>query len=70
MVVNGLQVVRSVRATDVHLESGERDPGIVVGEEESQDIEDGELGINNLLDDVEIGFSVLETSLAISRLHN
>ena len=70
VVLDLLENVSTVSATDVDLKGSERHPRILMGEEESQDIEDGVLGVHNLLDDVQAGLTVIPTSLTVARLDN
>jgi hypothetical protein len=70
VVLDLLQRVRTVSTTDVDLQSGQGNPWVAVTKEGWEHIKDGVLGVNNLLQDAEIGLSVVPTSLAVSGLDN
>lgn len=60
--------VRLVRTTDVDLERRESDPGILVLEEDGEDIEDGESRVDHVLEAVEGGRAIDRSSLSVDSL--
>ena len=70
MVLNLLQDISTVGSANVDLKRGQRHPGVLVSEEHGQDIKDSVLGVNDLLDDIKARFTVVPTSLAVSRLND
>lgn len=70
VVLNLLEDVSTVSAANIDLKGSEGHPRILMGEEEGQDIEDGVLGVHNLLDDVQAGLTVIPASLTVARLDN
>ncbi|PNY27761.1 Uncharacterized protein TCAP_02317 [Tolypocladium capitatum] len=70
VVLDLLDDVGTVRAADVDLERRQAHPGVVVGEEERDDVEDGVLGVDHLLDDLEAGLAVVPSALAVPRLNH
>jgi hypothetical protein len=68
VVLDLLEDVRTVSSANINLKRSQRHPRIVVSEEHGQDIENGVLGVNDLLDDIKARLSVVPTSLAVSRL--
>jgi hypothetical protein len=69
-VIDSLELVSTVSTASVDLESSQRDPRIGVDEELGKHIEYGVLGVNDLLDDLEAGLTVVPTSLTVARLKN
>ncbi|GKT88894.1 LOW QUALITY PROTEIN: hypothetical protein Ct61P_06744 [Colletotrichum tofieldiae] len=70
MVLDLLEDVRTVGTTNVDLKGSQRNIGVLVGEEESQDVKNGVLGVNDLLDDVQAGLTMVPGSLTVAGLHN
>jgi hypothetical protein len=69
-VLDGLELVRAVSTASVDLKSSQWDPRIGVDEELRKDVEHGVLGVNDLLDDLEAGLTVVPTGLTVARLEN
>jgi hypothetical protein len=68
MVVNLLEVICAIGSTSVHLKSSESDPGILMYKELCEYVKDRVSRIDNLLDDIEIGLTVVPAALSIARL--
>ena len=68
VVLHVVDLVGAEGTAHVDLECGEDNVGVRVGEELRQHVEDGELGVDDLLDDVELRLAVLPAGLAVARL--
>ncbi|GJD05392.1 hypothetical protein ColKHC_14217 [Colletotrichum higginsianum] len=66
VVLDLLQDVGTVGTTDVDLEGSNRNVGVLVGKEKGQDVEDGVLGVDDLLDDLEARLAVVPRSLTVA----
>lgn len=69
-VVDADEAVRLVGATDVGVEGGEGDGGVLVAEEGGEDVEDRESRVDNVLEDVLARGAIDPTRLAVDGLRD